>query len=159
MLSENYKIVPILSDLDLTTGADMPGDSINMKGFHKCTFIVGLQALGVASCTVAVYSGATDAACTSALYFNYAFGGAAAAAANCDVLEAWTNANSITLTHGTYDNYMLIIEVDAAAMDIANAEEWLTIQFTDPGGATGNVQVHAVLEPRYVGNRSLTALT
>lgn len=158
-LAEEKKIVPVLSDGDLNAGATLDGDSINMKNFHHATFIVGLQTLAGASSHVKVFSGATDAAKTSALTFNYAFGGAAAAAASADVLAAWATSADLTLTHTTYDNYMLVIEVDAADMDLANEEEWLTIEFSDPDtGSTGNVQVHAVLEPRYTGNRSATAL-
>jgi hypothetical protein len=160
MLAENFKIVPILSDQDLTgTDAGMKGDSINMANFHKATFIVGLQTLGGANPTVGVYSGATDGAVTTFVPFNYAYGSAAAGSANCDVLAAWTKATAVvTIAHASKDNYMLIIEVDAAEM--AATHKWLTIQFADPStGATGNVQVHAILEPRFGNNVSLTALT
>jgi hypothetical protein len=158
-LAEQLKFVPVLSDGDLNAGATLDGDSICMKNYHHCTFIVGLQTLGVASSHVKVYSGATDGAKTSALTFNYAFGGAAQGTASCDVLAAWATSADLTLTHGTYDNYMLIIEVSASAMDLANGEDWLTIEFSDPDtGSTGNVQVHAILQPRYTGNRSETAL-
>ena len=159
MLAENFKIVPILSDLDLTTGALMPGDSINMARFHKATFIVGLQTLGGGDPTVAVYSGASDAAVTTIVPVKYAYGSAAAGAANCDVLADWTDTSAvITIAHASKDNFMLIIEVDGAAM--AAGHNWLTIQFADPATtSTGNVQVHAVLQSRFGENQSVTALT
>jgi len=157
MLSEKFKIVPVASDLDMSSTTS--GDSINMKNYHKATFILGFQTLGTASATITLYSGATDGALTSALTFNYAWMSAAAAAANCDVLAAWTSGASVTVTHGTYSNYTLVIEIDAAAMDNDNAENWLTIVSTDPGTATGNVQIHAILEPRYAEGQSATALT
>lgn len=156
MFSENFKIVPVLSDQDLNAAATMKGDSINMSNFHKCTYIVGLQTLAGASCTLEVFSGASDAAVTTALYFHYAFMGAAAGSANCDVPAAWTYANTITLTHASYDNFTLIIEVDPAVM--VSTHKWLTLQFTDPGGATGNAQVHAILKPRFGSNVSVSAL-
>lgn len=156
-LSQRFKVVPVLSDQDLNAAANMDGDSINMKGYHRALFIIGVQTIGVASATVSVYSGATDGAMSSALTFNYVWMSAAAGSANCDVPGTWASGTSVTMTHGTYDNYTLLIEVEAAAMDLANNEEWLTIRFTDPGGATGNVQVHAILEPRY--GTALTALT
>lgn len=159
LISERFKIVPVLSDQDLNAAASMPGDSINMKNFHRCLFVVGLQTLAGASANLLVYSGATDGATTSALTFKYAFGSAAAGSANCDVFAAWAESASLSLVHGTYDNYTLLVEVDAKAMDLANAEDWLTIQFEDPGGATGNAQVHAILEARYRSGQSLTALT
>jgi hypothetical protein len=134
MLSENYKIVPVAKEIDISS--TVYSDSINMKDFHSATFMFILNTLGGASSVLTVCSGATDAACTSALTFNYAFGGAALGTAvagstsSCDVLAAWTSATTLTLTYGTYSNFMLVVEVNAAAMDIANAEEWLTCKFT-----------------------------
>lgn len=158
-LAENFKIVPVASDLDLAGSATNPCDSINMKGYHHATFIVNYQTIGGADHDVAVYSGATDAALTSALTFRYAFGGAAAAAANCDVLAAAATSAMLRVANATYDNYMLVIEVDASDMDIANAEEWLTLAFPDTlTGATGNVSAVAILEPRYTSDSSGTAL-
>lgn len=161
-LPEIYKIAPVGQALDLSS--TVTSDSINMKNYHRATFIITIDTLGTASSVLTVHSGATNAALTSALYFNYAFGGTtigtatAGSTTSCDVLAATTNANTLTLTYGTYSNYMLIVEVDAASMDIANAEEWLTLQFTNPGTATGNVDIIAILEPRYSGNRSETCL-
>lgn len=160
MLAGKYKIVPVGSDIDLNSAAANDCDSINMKNYHKATFVVGFQTIGGAANYVALYSGATDGAKSSALTFKYAFGGAAQATANCDVLAAWAESAMLTVAHATYDNYMLIIEIDVSKMDTANDENWLTLSFLDTdGGATGNVQVHAVLEPRYPSGQSVTALT
>lgn len=162
MFSENAKIVPIKQDGDLSSTIDC--DSINMKGIHKATLIFTFGTLGTASSVMTVNSGATNGAVTSAIYFNYAWGGAAigtavaGSTASCDVLGAWANAATLTITYGSYSNYMLIVEVDASCMDLANNENWLTVRFTDPGTATGTVDGIAILEPRYTGNRSLTAL-
>jgi len=159
MISEKFKIVPILSDQDLNAAATMDGDSINMAKFHRATFIVGLQTLGGANCEFGVYSGATDGACTTFVPFKYAYGGAAAASANSDVLEAWTNATAlVAIAHASKDNFMLIVEVDASAM--AAGHKWLTFRFADtPTGSTGNAQVHAILTPRYQNALSVTAFS
>jgi len=162
MLSEKYKIVPVAKEIDLS--GTVYSDSINMKNYHKATFMFILNTLGGASSVLTVCSGATDAACTSALTFNYAFGGAAlgsavaGSSASCDVLSAWTSAATLTLTYGTYSNFMLVVEVDASAMDIANEEEWLTCKFTTTSSVTGNVSGFAVLTPRYANGNSLTCL-
>lgn len=165
MFPEKYKIVPVLSDGDLNAGASLSCDSINMKNYHDATFIVGFQTIGVAATYVLLYSGATDAALTSALTFRYAFGGAATgtavagSTASSDVLAAWATSANLSVAHATYDNYMLIIHILATEMDLANNEDWLTLTFADTDtGATGNVQVHAVLTPRYACSRSETAL-
>ena len=154
---EIFKVVPVLNDGDFDAGANLDTDSINMKNFHRATFIIGLQDIGTASPVLYAYSGATDGAITSALTFHYAFGAAAQATANCDVLAADATSAALTLTHGTYDNFMLIVELEAVDMDVANGEEWLTLRFVCTT-ATGNVQIHAILEPRYSKNRSVTAL-
>ena len=157
---EKYKVVPVLSDLDLTDAAAMSGDSLNMKGYHRATFIINFQDLGVEAIYVLLYSGVADGDKTSALRFEYAFGSAAAGAANCDVLEATATSANLTVAHATKDNFMLIVEIDATSMDVANQEGWLTLVFADSDtGATGNVSVHAILEPRYTKYLSATALT
>lgn len=158
-ISEYYHYVPILSDGDFNAGVNLDTDSINMANYHHASIIVSLQDIGVASPVMYWYSGATNAAMTSPLTFNYAFGGAAQGTASCDVLAAWATSAGLTLTHGTYDNYMLVVEIPATIMDLANDEEWLTGRFVDPGGATGNVSVTAILTPRYKSNRHPTALT
>jgi len=160
-LNEKVKLVPVANNYDLSTHDTlMTLDSINMKNYHHCTFLVQFHTLATASPVLYVYSGATDGALTSALTFWYAFGGAAITVANCDVLAAWSTSAALAITHGTYDNYMLVIEVPASIMDTANDEEWLTMNLTDPDtGATGNVTVTAILQPRYGGNLSVTALT
>jgi len=155
---ELYKVVPVLNDGDLDAGATLDTDSINMKNYHYATFLINIQDIATADVTLTAHSGATNGAITSTLYFDYAYGGAAQASVNCDVLSASTNANTLVIANATYDNYLLVVEVDASDMDTANHEEWLTLRFTC-GTATGNVCIVAILEPRYAGNRSVTALT
>jgi len=160
MITKNVKYSPVGVDIDFNTAASNLSDSINMSNFHSCTYLIQLYDIGTASPVLIAYSGATDAACTSALPFKYRFGGAAQGSANCDVFGDWTDcaATGLTLTHGTYDNYLLQVYIDAAAMDIANGEKWLTLDFTDPGGATGQAIVIAALEPRYLSGTEVTAL-
>ena len=158
-LAEKFKIVPVASDMDVAGSATNPCDSINMKGYHHATFIVNFQTLGGADLHCKVYSGATAAALTSALTFRYAFAGAAATAANADVLAATSTSADLTIAHATYDNYMLVIDIDASEMDVANGEEWLTLSFPDDAtGSTGNLSAVAILQPRYTSDRSATAL-
>ena len=160
-LAEKLKIVPVANNYDLSTHDTlMTLDSINMKNFHHCTFLVQWHTLAGNSVVFYVYSGASNGALTSALTFNYAFGSATILGANSDVLSAWSTSAALTITHGTYDGYLMVVEVPATLMDLANSEEWLTINLTDPGtGATGNVTVTALLQPRYSSNQSATCLT
>ena len=160
-IAEDYKIVPMFSGYSLAThDTVMTSDSINMKNFHKATFLVQFDDIGTASPIMYVWCGTTAGALTSAITFRYAFGGAACGSANSDVLAAWGTSAALTITHGTYDNYLCVVEVDASQMDIANAEEWLHFNFTDPTtGCTGQVTITAILEPRYSSGVSATALT
>jgi len=150
----------VASDLDLNSAAANACDSINMSEYHRCRFIVNFQTIAGAANYVLLYSGATDGATTSALTFRYGFGGAAYGSANADVVSTWATSANLTIAHATYDNYMLVIDIEATAMDLANDENWLTLVFADTdGGATGNVSVVAVLEPRYAGEQSATCFS
>ena len=163
MIAENYKIVPVGKEIAMDTNTKY-SDSINMKGFHKATFVITFNTLADGNNILTVTSGTTATSYTTALYFNYALGGAAVgtavagSTASCDVLADWTNAATLTLTYGTYTNKMLVVEVDAASMDIANGYEWLSLVFTYAATSTGNASVIAILEPRYKSNRSGTCL-
>jgi len=158
-LAEQLKIVPVLQYGDLNAGANLDTDSINMKNFSRATFIIQWHAIGVADSTLYVYSGATDGTCTTALTFRHAKGGAATGSAACDVLAATATSAGLTIANASDDNFMMIVEVDAADMNTALDHNWLTLRITDAGGQTGNVTIIAVLQPRYTGNRSATALT
>jgi len=163
MLAEQYKIVPVAKEIDVS--GTVYTDSINMENYHSATFLFQLTALGTAGPTLTVNSGASNAACTSPMYFNYAFGGAAigtavaksVSAASCDVLAAWTNAATLVVLH-TYTTYMLVVEVEAASMDTANGEYFLTCKFVEGSSGSGTVSAFAILRPRYPENRIFTCL-
>lgn len=159
-LAEEKKIVPVLYTADYNAGVDF--DSINMKNYHRATFIIGFGAI-TGDAVLTVNSGATAGAKTSALTFHYAAGGAAigtavaGSTASCDVLGDDATSAALTLTGTTYANLMLVVEVDAADMDVANGEEWLTASLSSAADA-GIAYAFAILEPRYTNNRSATCL-
>ena len=161
MISENYKIVPVGKEIAMDTNTKY-SDSINMSGFHKATFIITFNTLASGNNVLTVVGGAATSTYTTAVYFNYAIGGAvvgtavANSTASCDVLAGWTNAATLTLTAATYTNKMLVVEVEASSM--ADGEDWLSLVFTYAATTTGNASVIAILEPRYASNRSGTCL-
>jgi hypothetical protein len=164
-LAEEKKIVLVASALNLATGATQETKGINMKNFHRCTFLIDVGTMGGANSTLKAYSGAADGTLSSAIAFKYAYGGSTSIwgtiAAGADVLAAETTvtaATGLVIAQATYPNYLLVVEVEATMMDVANSENWLMLEFTDAGGATGLVSVFAVLEPRYTSNLSETAL-
>jgi len=163
-LAEEKKIVLVASALNLAGADPQTTKGINMKGFHRCTFLIDVGTMGVADATLKVYSGAADGDLTSTVAFKYAYGGATSihgsTGTSSDVLAAETTvtaATGLVITQATYPNYLLVVEVEADMMDVNNSEEWLMISFTT-GSSTGLVSIFAVLEPRYTGNLSATAL-
>ena len=152
-LAENMKIVPLLNSAN--TGAGVSMESINMKGFHSATILITFGAM-VGDAILTVASGATDAALTSDLTFRYAYVGAAIGAANSDVLTADATSAALTIAAATYANKMLVIDIEAVEMDVANAEEWLTCAIS-AAGTSAVVHAVAVLHPRYTGKQSVTA--
>lgn len=155
---EDKDVAVIAHALDLNSAATVDCDSINMKNYKRATLIFKFGTLATASAVLTINSGATDGAVTSALPFRYAFGSAAIGSASSDVLAAVSTSAALTITHDAYDNYMLVVDINASEMDMANDEEWLTARFTDPGGATGTLDCVAILEPRYSRAQSATAL-
>lgn len=164
-LAEDKKIVLVASALNLATGATQVTKGINMKHAHRCTFLIDVGTMGGANSTLKAYSGAADGTLSSAIAFKYAYGASSCLwgtiASGADVLAAETAvtaATGLAIVQATYLNFMLIVEVEATMMDVANSENWLMLEFTDAGGATGLVSIFAVLDPRYTGNLSATVL-
>ena len=156
---EIYKVVPILASENTGAGVDM--DSINMKGYHHATIIITMATI-VGDAVLTVNSGASDGTKSSALTFHYAFGTAdigtyTSATAAADVLNADATSAALTITGTAYDDTMLIVEVDASDMDTANDENWLTLNIS-AAGSSAFMHAVAILEPRYTGNVSGSAL-
>jgi hypothetical protein len=156
MFAEEIKIVPVMNSADVSTGSDC--DSINMKGFHKATFIFTFGAV-TTNITITPKSGASAGTKTTAVPSNYAAGGAAigtavaGSTASCDVLAAWT-ATSTTVPLTSASNKFLVVEFDVD--DMTDGEPWLTV--TVAAGTGGICHCVAILQPRYSGNRSATCL-
>lgn len=157
MLSEDKKIVPLLASANYGAGVDM--DSFKMFA-GKATIIMTFGAV-TGNAVLKVYSGATAGTKSSSLPFKYAYGGGAIGASSADVLSAWGNATAssgLTLTAATYGSKYAVLEFNSAAVDVANAEEWSTVNISS-AASSGIMHAVAVLDrPRYSGNRSSTLL-
>jgi hypothetical protein len=152
---ERFKVVPVMASDDINAGVD--ADSINMAKYHRAAFILTFGTLS-GDAVLTVHSGAADGEKSSALTFYYALASAAIGSEDCDVLASDSTSASLTLTAATYTDKMLVVEIDAADMDVANSEEWLTLSLSD-AAASGSCDVVAILEPRYSGACSVTALS
>ena len=158
MLAEDYKIVPILASTD--TGGGVTMDSFKLLG-GSATIVMTMGAV-TGNAGIKIYSGASAAATTSQIDFKVANTAGAIGSASGDVLTAWVDkpaaSSGMTLTAGTYTTKTAVIHIDAAAMDTANDEEWITVVI-DGSGSTGAIHAAAYIEnPRYTSNRSKTVL-
>jgi len=157
MISEDKKIIPLLASADYGAGVDM--DSFKMLA-HRCTVIMTFGSV-TGDAVLKVYSGATAGTKSSSIPFNYAYGGGSIGAASADYLSAWgsaTASSGLTLTAGTYGSKMAVLEFNSQALDLANNEEWVTINISS-AASSGIMHAVAILDnPRYSGNRSTTLL-
>ncbi len=77
-MSECMKVVPIAKELDISSTVNT--DSIYCRDIvGNVCFLFTLNTLGTASSVLTIASGISDAALTTNIRFNYAFGGAAIA--------------------------------------------------------------------------------
>jgi hypothetical protein len=151
-LIDRVQFVPTLYSADYGAGVDF--DSINMKNNHSATFIIGFAAIA-GDAVLTVNSGATNAALTTAETFRYAFGSAARGVANCDVLAATSTSAALTLTGTAYDNFMLIVEIEASEM--TEGQPWLTANISS-AGTSGIVMAHTILKPRYAESSIVSSI-
>ncbi len=150
-LAQKLRFVPIVNTADYNNGAD--GDSINMGKASRATIIIMFGAI-TGDSILKLFSGAANAAKTSALTFKYALGSAVVGTASADVLAAQTTSAALTLVAATYANKMLVLEIDAAQMDIANSKKWLTLEIGAEASA-GIAHAVAIIEPRYSDSTTL----
>lgn len=154
-LAERMKIVPLLMSLDVTTGLNTA--SVNMKNFHRATFIClfGANTAG-AGYVLQVYSALATATRTTALAVRYAWGSAAVGSASCDVLGATavSATSGVVVGDSAHDSTMLVI--DLMASELPTNHNWVTLY--PNAGTAGAFHCIAILEPRYGSNVSPTAL-
>lgn len=151
--ASKYRVVPLLTTTDYNNGVD--GDSINMGKVHRATIIITFGAVS-GNAILKLFSGATAAAKTSALTFQYKYGGAAIGSDGSDVYSDAASSAALTLTGTTFANTCLVIEIEASEMDLANNEEWLTLEIGSEASA-GIAHAVALCECRY--GDAVTVLT
>lgn len=148
MISEDYKIVPILASENV--GASTDTDSIDISGAHSVTVIYTCGAF-TGDGTFSFNSGVTNGAKTTAVPFKTALGSAAIGATTADVLAAWT---SVTATQAlTCTTKMVVCEIDVAA--VANGHKFLTGTIAATAGICHGV---AIVRPRYTKGQSATII-
>jgi len=119
--SENHNIVYSLKPGDHQAGVD--GDSVKFGGMERVVFMIQMAAL-TGSAILKFFSGATAGTKTTALTFRFRLADAVQGSATADTFGDWTTSAALTLTDGTYDNKMLLVEIEETEM--TDAEPWLT---------------------------------
>ena len=154
-LSETMKKVPLLASADINAGVD--SDSINMKDYLDASFdiVFGPSYAGAAGAIIKLYSGATVGAKTTALTFNYRYGGGAIKAASADVLSTEATSAALQIATATMVSRLLTIEIDATEM--AADHSWLTLEIGAQADS-GEMTITAHLRPRYTSAAGVTCL-
>jgi len=146
-------IVPITAPQQLSATTVCP--HVAMKKYESVQFILALGDLGTADFTLTVTSSAVTAGSSStALSFKYRV----TAAAGTDTLGDLSAAvTSLVLTNTSYDNMVIVIEVDAN--ELTADEPYVGLTLTRGGSATAYASVVALLKPRYPQATNDGALT
>ena len=156
-LAENMKIVPLTNDTAYSGGISL--DSVNMRN-HRHADVVIICKNAIGNSALKVYSGATAAAKTTAMIFDYAIGSGTVGSSSADVLGSTSTAvaaSGMTLTASSVSSAMTVLSIDAAQMDTANAHEWMTVEI-DSTASSGSCTAVAILDPRYTSDKSATAI-
>lgn len=151
-LSEQFKIVNVIKPADNQAGAT--GDSINAGLASHITFLLTCGAL-TGDAVLTVKSGASAGTETTSETFNYRLADADQAAAGSDGYGAWATSSSLTLTAATYDNKILVIEIDPRV--VTEGQPWLTLSLSAAADAL-NSAVVALVVPRYAGHDAPTVI-
>ena len=151
--SEQFGIVHVIAAIDGAAG--ITGDSINMAGVHHVCFLCSFGAL-TGSSDLTVKTGASAGTETTALTFNYRWASEASGTATADVYGAWATSAALEITDGTYEDHLLIVEVDATEMTAA--EPWLTLSI-DSDATVILESVVAITYSRDVGLTIPTQIT
>jgi hypothetical protein len=150
--SEQAANVFVLKPADHAAG--VAGDSINTGKVSKIVYYVQSGAI-TGNAVLTVKSGASAGTQTTAETFRYRLADADQAAAGSDLYGDWATSSSLTMTAATYDNKVLIVEVDD---DTLTADQpWATLALSSAASAL-NVSVVAVCSPRYQANDSVTVI-
>lgn len=152
-MSETCTFVNVAESKDWGS-AGFTGDSIHMGKGHSVTFAVNLGALTGTS-ILTVKSGASAGTETTSETFHYRLASGIVGAASADLFAAPTAATTLSLTDGTYDRTMLLVEVDAD--EVTDGQPWLTLSIN----STATVLLAsctAVVMPRYASAAGSTVI-
>lgn len=135
--------VYVLKPGDAQAGAD--GDSINSGKLNdRPKFAISFGSL-TGDAVLTMKSGATEGTKTTSEKFRYALAVGVQGATDGDKFPAWTTGvTSLTLTAATYQNKLLIVEIETMTTD----QEWATLELGSEASAL-NVSIVALVDRRW----------
>jgi hypothetical protein len=146
-LAEQFKVVPLLEPQDHQAGA-LTFDSINLKNYSWCSIIILFGELAGHE-VLTIHSGATSGADSADAYFDYAYTGADLKTTGGDIITVKSDGTpvaTLTLTDATFEDRMLILEIDPATL--TDGYSWITVN-TDGAGTEVLLSAVAILTPKY----------
>jgi hypothetical protein len=148
IISQKLKLVPIVSIATATLNAGLDSDSVDMQGAKSVSFLCmfGPSYAGAAA-VVKLYEGATHGTKTTALTFNYRYGGAAAGSATADVLSAIATSAALSIATATLAGRLLVIELNAD--QLTDGMRYLTLEIGAEADA-GELTIVAVIDTMYL---------
>lgn len=146
IFSQEKKLVPVLSSANINAGVDT--DSVDMQGAKSASFlcVFGPSYAGAAGAILTLYSGATHGTKTTAMTFNYRYGGAAIKSASADVLSAIATSAALQIATATLVSRLVVIEINAD--QITDGHRYLTLEVGAEADA-GELAVVAVVDPMF----------
>lgn len=150
---EEYKIVPVIEPEDHAAGVD--GDSVSLENYDHVAFVFLFGEL-TGDAVLTINSGATAGTKTTAETFNYRATSADLKVADGDKLGDESTSSGLTLTAATYEDRMLVVELDAS--EVTDGQEWITPSVSS-AASEEFVSCFAILgKPRYAQNVPPTAI-
>jgi hypothetical protein len=156
-LSEEFKIVPLLEPEDHQAGATA-FDSICLKNYKWCSIIINFGEL-TGDEVLTIHSGATTGADSADAYFDYAYTGADLKTTGGDIITVKSDGTpvaTLTLTAATFEDRLLILEIDPATL--TDGYDWISV-VTSGAGTEVLMSAVAILTPKYAPSDAHTAIS
>lgn len=153
-LCEQTKIVPILEAEDHNAGAD--GDSVCMENYGHATFIIIFGEL-TGNAVLKIYEGATAGTKTTAKTFSYRATSVDLKSALADALGTEATSAALTLTAATYEDRMIVVEIDAS--ELTDGYPWITPEISSAASEEFAAIIAVLSLPRYAEDVPPTAIS
>lgn len=152
-ISERFALPYILKPADHEAGVD--GDSVHGGKIHSIEIALLFGAI-TGDAVLRLYSGASAGTKTTAETFRYRLADADQAAAGADNFADWATSSALTLTAATYDNKILLVQIDSA--ELTDGQPWVTLNLSNAADAL-NAAAVGIARPRHAGNDVPTVIS